>query len=150
MRTRISTSLTEAQKQHDKPRVATLRMVNAAIQDRDIFNRGKGKEKADDAEIADLLLKMIKQREESARLYKQGGRAELEAQELGEIEIIKEFLPSQLSPEETAAAIATAVEQTGAAGMRDMGKVMAYLKENYRGQIDMAKAGQMIKDALAG
>ncbi len=150
MRTRISTSLTEAQKQKDKLRVATLRMVNAAIQDRDIFNRGKGMDKADDAEIADLLQKMIKQREESARLYKQGGRAELEAQELGEIDMIREFLPSQLSEQETSAAIANAVAQTGAVGMRDMGKVMAYLKDNYRGQIDMAKAGQMIKSALAG
>jgi hypothetical protein len=150
MRNRISTALVEAQKQQNKGRVAALRLINAAIQDRDIANRGKGKDKADDAEIADILQKMIKQREESARLYAQGGRAELEAQELAEIGIIREFLPTQLSEAQTADAVTRAIAETGAAGIRDMGKVMAFLKDNYRGQIDMAKAGVAIKAALAG
>lgn len=150
MREKISLALIKAQKQQEKLRVGTLRLVNAAIQDRDIVNRGRGKDRADDAEISDLLAKMIKQREESARLYLAGGRAELERKELDEIEIIREFQPSQLSEAETVAAIAKAVAQTGAASVRDIGKVMAFIKENHRGQIDMAKAGQLIKQALGG
>lgn len=150
MRERISKALVEAQKQQNKLRVGTLRLVNAGIQDRDIVNRGKGKDKADDTEICDLLQKMVKQREESARLYRQGERAELEAKELAEIGIIREFMPVQMSEAETMEAIAKAVAQTGASGVRDMGKVMGMIKELHRGQIDMAKAGALIRQALAG
>ena len=149
MREQISQALTKAQKEQDKLRVATLRLVNAAIQDRDIANRGKGKEKADDAEISDLLQKMIKQREESARLYKEGARPELEAKELGEIEIIREFLPAQLSDAQTGEVIAKGIAETGAASVKD-GKAMGWLKEHYRGQVDMAKAGPLIKQKLGG
>lgn len=150
MRERISQALKDAQKGQNKRRVSTLRLVSAAIQDRDIALRGKGKDRADDEEITDILIKMVKQREESSRLYREGGRPELEAQELEEIEIVREFLPRALSEAETEAAIRGAIEESGAVSLRDMGKVMALLKENYRGQIDMAKAGPLIKAVLAG
>ncbi|MCU0789712.1 MAG: GatB/YqeY domain-containing protein [Nitratireductor sp.] len=145
MREQITAALTHAQKAQDRLRVATLRLVNAAIQDRDIANRGKGKGPADEAEISELLQKMIKQREESARLYREGGRPELEAKEAGEIAIIREFLPSQLSDAELAEVIAKGIAETGAGSVKDMGKVMGWLKEHYRGQVDMAKAGPLIK-----
>ncbi|MEZ5870700.1 MAG: GatB/YqeY domain-containing protein [Nitratireductor sp.] len=150
MRNRISAELKEAQKAQARRRVATLRLVNAAITDRDIALRGKGKDKADDEEILDILTKMVKQREESSRLYREGGRADLEAQELEEIEIIREFLPRQLDEAGSAQAVKTAIAETQAASLRDMGKVMAYLKEHYRGQIDMGKAGALIKAELGG
>lgn len=149
MREEIAAALTRAQKEQDRLRVATLRLVNAAIQDRDIANRGKGKGPADDAEISEILQKMIKQREESARLYREGGRPELETKENGEIAIIREFLPSQLSDAELAEVIARGIAETGASSVKDMGKVMAWLKENYRGQVDMAKAGPLIKPRLS-
>ena len=150
MRNRILEALKNAQKAQDKRRTATLRLVSAAITDRDIALRGKGKDKADDEEVVDILTKMVKQREESSRLYREGGRPDLEAQEIEEIGIIREFLPRQLDDAGTAEAVATAVAETGAASLRDMGKVMGLLKERYRGQIDMAKAGVRIKAALSG
>ncbi len=150
MRERISQALKQAQKDQDRRSVSTLRLINAAIVDRDIALRGKGKDRADDEEILDILTKMIKQREESSRLYREAGRGELEAQENEEIEIIRAFLPKALSEEEADAAISAAIEETGAASLRDMGKVMALLKERYRGQIDMAKAGARIKAKLSG
>lgn len=150
MRDRIASALKEAQKAQDKRKVSTLRMVSAAITDRDIALRGKGKPMADEGEIAELLVKMVKQREESARLYAQGGRPELEQQELEEIALIREFLPRTLSEAETADAIRHAIAESGAQTAKDMGKVMAILKERYRGQIDMAKAGPVIKAALSG
>lgn len=150
MRDRIAAALKDAQKAQDKRKVSTLRLINAAITDRDIALRGKGKDKADDGEVAELLVKMVKQREESARLYAEGGRPELEQQELDEIAIIREFLPRTLSEAETAEAISQAIAESGAQSARDMGKVMAILKERYRGQIDMGKAGPVIKAALSG
>lgn len=148
MREKIAASLKAALKDKDKRRVSTLRLVMAAITDRDIALRGKGKDKADDEEIMDLLAKMVKQREESARLYAEGGRTDLEQQEQQEIVIIREFLPKALGEVETDAAIATAIRESGAQSLRDMGKAMAWLKEHYRGQIDMALAGPRIKAAL--
>ena len=150
MRNRILEALKNAQKAQDKRRTATLRLVSAAITDRDIALRGKGKDKADDEEVVDILTKMVKQREESSRLYREGGRPDLEAQEIEEIGIIREFLPRQLGDAGTAEAVATAVAETGAASLRDMGKVMGYLKEHYRGQLDMGKAGALIKSRLGG
>jgi uncharacterized protein len=150
MRENISGALTQAQKNHDKRRIATLRLVNAAITDRDIALRGKGKDRADDEEITEILVKMVKQREESSELYRNGGRPELERQELEEIEIIREFLPKPLSEAETEVAIRNAIDETAAVSLRDMGKVMAWLKEHHRGQIDMAKAGARIKTSLNG
>lgn len=150
MRERIGEALKAALKAGDKRRVSTLRLVKAAITDRDIMLRGGGKERAEDNDVLDVLTKMVKQREESAKLYKDGGRADLEAQENEEIAIIREFLPRQLSPEATAEIVAQAIAQSGAQSLRDMGKVMAWLKEHHRGAIDMAKAGQIIKARLGG
>ncbi len=150
MRNAIAASLKEAQKSQNKRRVSTLRLVLAAIGERDIALRGKGKDKADNEEVLDILTKMIKQRIESSKMYKEGGRPELEAQELEEIEIIREFLPKQLSEDEAQAAINAAIEETGAASLRDMGKVMGVLKSKYRGQLDMGKAGGVIKGVLGG
>lgn len=150
MRSKISDALKVAMKDKDARRVATLRLVNAAIVDRDIALRGKGKDRADDEDVLDILTKMVKQREESSRLYREGGRAELEAQELEEIEIIREFLPKQLTAEESETAIDQAVSESGAQSLRDMGKVMAILKERYRGQLDMATVGPLVKGRLGG
>ncbi|MDJ0613543.1 MAG: GatB/YqeY domain-containing protein [Rhizobiaceae bacterium] len=148
MRNRISETLKEAMKAKDTKRVSTLRLVNAAINERDIALRGKGKDKADDEEVLDILTKMVKQREESSRMYREAGREELEAQELTEIEIIREFLPQQLSAEEAEAAVTEAIAETGAESLRDMGKVMGILKERYRGQLDMGVVGPMVKGKL--
>ena len=145
MRNRISENLKEAMKSKDTRRVATLRLVNAAINERDIALRGKGKDKADDEEVLDILTKMVKQREESSRMYREAGRGELEAQELEEMDIIREFLPKQLSAEEAEAAVDAAISETGAESLRDMGKVMGILKERYRGQLDMGSVGPMVK-----
>ena len=150
MRNAISTSLKEAQKDKNKRRISTLRLILAAIGERDIALRGKGKDKADDEEVLDILTKMIKQREASSKMYAEGGRPELEAQELEEIEIIREFLPKQLSEDEAEAAIKAAIAETGAASLRDMGKVMGVLKGKYRGQLDMGKASGAIKAVLGG
>ncbi|MFK7902052.1 MAG: GatB/YqeY domain-containing protein [Nitratireductor sp.] len=149
MRNTISAALLKAQKEQNKRRVTTLRLINAAINDRDIALRGKGKEKADDEEVVDILSKMVKQREESAKLYKQGGRAELETQELEEIAIIKEFLPEQMSDEELEGVIGELISETGAQSLRDMGKIMGVLKSKYRGKVDMGKAGALIKAQLS-
>ena len=150
MRERISQALKQALKDQDRRRVSTLRLINAAIVDRDIALRGKGKDRADEEEILDILTKMIKQREESSRLYREAGRSELEAQENEEMEIIRAFLPRPLSDKETEDAINAAISETGAESLRDMGKVMGVIKERYRGQIDMAKAGALIKAELNG
>jgi uncharacterized protein YqeY len=150
MRNEIAEALKVAQKSKHKHRVSTLRLALAAIGDRDIALRGKGKDKADDEEVFDILTKMIKQRMESSKIYHEGGRPELESQELEEIEIIREFLPRQLDEQESSAAIKAAIEETGAESLRDMGKVMGALKAKYRGQLDMGKAGSAIKQALSG
>ncbi|MFK5979680.1 MAG: GatB/YqeY domain-containing protein [Rhizobiaceae bacterium] len=150
MRNKISESLKAAMKAKDSRRVATLRLVNAAIQDRDISLRGKGKDRADDEEVMDILAKMVKQREESSQLYREGNRPELEAQELEEMAIIKEYLPQPLSEEESEKAISTAIAETGAQSLRDMGKVMGWLKEHYRGKMDMGKTGPAVKKLLGG
>ena len=150
MRNDIAEALKAAQKSKDKHRVSTLRLVLAAIGDRDIALRGKGKDKADDEEILDILSKMIKQRIESSKIYNEGGRPELESRELEEIEIIREFLPRQLDEQESSAAIKAAIEETGAESLRDMGKVMGALKAKYHGQLDMGKAGAAIKQVLSG
>ncbi len=150
MRNDISDSMRTAMKAKDTRRVNTLRLVTAAIKDRDISLRGKGKDKADNQDVLEILVKMVKQREESSRLYREGNRPELEAQELAEIKIIKEFLPKPLSSEETEQAIADAISETGAQSLRDMGKVMAVLKEKYPGKMDMGKAGPAVKNKLGG
>ncbi len=148
MRDKITEQMKQAMKDKDTRRTATLRLVNAAIKERDIALRGKGKDKADEDEVLDILTKMVKQREESSKMYREAGRSELEQQELEEIEIIREFLPRQLSAEESEKAIDQAISETGAASLRDMGKVMGVLKERYRGQLDMGVVGPMVKSRL--
>ena len=150
MREKIAAAVKTAQKQLEKRRVTTLRLIMAAIGDRDIALRGKGKDKADDEEILGILTRMIKQRHESSKMYREGGRPELEAQELEEIDIIREFMPQQLGEAEAQKAIKDAIEETGAASLRDMGKVMGVLKAKYQGQLDMGKAGSAIKAVLGG
>jgi uncharacterized protein YqeY len=150
MRTKINDAIKQAMRDKETKRLSTLRLVNAAIQERDIALRGKGKDKADDEEVLDILAKMIKQREESSKMYREGGRAELEAQELEEMEIIRGFMPKQLSAEEAEAAVSEAIAETGAESLRDMGKVMGILKERYRGQLDMGQVGGMVKGRLGG
>ncbi len=148
MRETITAALKAATKAQDKRRISTLRMIAAAIKDRDIAARTAGTAQATDAELLELLAKMIKQREESEKIYADAGRAELAAQEGEEIEIIRGFLPKQLSDAEMDRAIAEAIEAEGAASVRDMGKVMAALKARYAGQMDFAKASALVKARL--
>ncbi|MEL6609164.1 MAG: GatB/YqeY domain-containing protein [Pseudomonadota bacterium] len=152
LRTRITTGLKEAMKAKDSERLATLRLINAAIKDKDIDARaGTDGDAAgvSEADVLAILGKMVKQRQESARAYEEGGRLELAEKELAEIKIIEDYLPRQLSEEETKAAIASAISETGADSIRDMGKVMGVLKGKYTGQMDFGRAGPMVKDQLA-
>jgi len=149
MRQEIADALKQAQRAQDKLRVSTLRMVNAAIQDRDIDNRGTGKPAASDDEILQILAKLVKQREESAKAYDDGKRPELAAQERAEIAIIRELMPQQMDAAETEAAIRAAIADTGAAGIRDMGKVMAALREKFAGRMDFGKASATVKGLLS-
>jgi uncharacterized protein YqeY len=149
MRETISAALKTATKAQDKRRISTLRLVSAAIKDRDIAARTAGKGEATDAELLDLLAKMIKQREESEKIYADADRAELAKQEADEIVIIREFLPKQLSDADMQEAIAGAIAEAGATNVKDMGKVMAALKSRYAGQMDFAKAGALVKATLS-
>jgi uncharacterized protein YqeY len=149
LRDAINTSLKDAMKAGDKSRVATLRLINAAIKNADIEARGQGKDAlAEDALLA-LLQKMIKQRQESAELYDKGGRPELAAQERAEIEIISSYLPQQMSDLEAGAAIQALVHEINAASLKDMGRIMAALKERFAGKMDFAKASAKVKELLA-
>ncbi|HUU25225.1 MAG TPA: GatB/YqeY domain-containing protein [Methyloceanibacter sp.] len=148
MRETITAALHAATKARDARRVSTLRLVSAAIKDRDIAARTAGTEKATDAELLDLLAKMIKQREESKKIYEEAGRAELAAQEGEEVAIIREFLPQQLSDADMTKAIDEAIAEAGATSVRDMGKVMAALKGKYAGQMDFGKASGAVKAKL--
>lgn len=150
MRETITKAFKEAMKAQDKRRISTLRLMQAALKDRDIEARGQGKEKITDEEILGLLQKMIKQRQESAAIYEGAGRLDLATQEREEIAIITSFLPKQMSDLEVSAAITAAVAATAASGLRDMGKVMAELKARHAGQMDFAKASPMVKAALGG
>jgi uncharacterized protein len=150
LRDDINNALKDAMKAGDKRRVSTLRLVNAAIKNADIEARGAGKAPLGDAEVLALLQKMIKQRQESVALYEKGGRADLVRQEQEEIAIISGYLPKQMSEPEMKAAIEAAVKETGAAGMKDMGKVIGVLRGKYVGQMEMAKASGMVKAKLSG
>ena len=140
----------EAMKAGDKRRTGTLRMITAALKDRDIEARGQGKAPLSDDEILGLLQKMVKQRQESLSIYEQAGRTELATQEREEIEIIMGFMPKQMDEAEVAAAIKAVIAETGAASVKDMGKVMAVMKDRYAGQLDFAKASGAVKAALSG
>ena len=150
LRARISEDLKTAMKAKDTLRLSTLRLINAAIKDRDIALRGEGEDREmTDEEITATLSRMVKQRQESARAYEEGGRLELAEKELAEIKVIEGFLPRQLSGEEVDAAVAKAIAGVGATSIRDMGKVMAALKAKYTGQMDFGAVGPMVKDKLA-
>jgi uncharacterized protein YqeY len=149
LRQRFTDSLKQAMRDKDQLAVSTLRLVLAKLKERDIEVRPKGHaEGIGEAEIQQMLQGMIKQRRESIDLYEKGGRPELAAKEQGEISIIERFLPQQLSDAEAEAAIKAVIAETGAAGMKDMGRVMAALKERHAGQIDPAKASQAVKRLL--
>jgi uncharacterized protein len=149
MREAFNTALKDAMRSGDKVKVATVRMITAALKDRDIEARGTGKGPLSDDEILSLLQKMIKQRQESQKIYEDNGRPELAAQEAAEIVVITSFMPAQLSDAEIDAAIAAAIAETGAAGMKDMGKVVGKLKEKYAGRVDFAKASAAVKAKLS-
>ena len=149
MRETIAAALKLATKAQEKRRVSTLRLVSAAIKDRDIAARTAGKGEATDAELLELFAKMIKQREESEKIYRDAGRAELAQQEAEEIAIIREFLPKQLSEADTQKAIAAAIGDAGATSVKDMGKVMAILKPQVQGRGDMGAVSQRIKARLS-
>ncbi|MDG1803258.1 MAG: GatB/YqeY domain-containing protein [Paracoccaceae bacterium] len=149
LRTRIGTSLKDAMKAKDADRLSTLRLINAAIKDREINARGTGDEVVTtDADILAILGKMVKQRQESARAYEEGGRLELAEKERAEIGIIEDYLPKQLSDDEADAAVSAAIAETGAESIRDMGKVMGVLKGKYTGQMDFGRVGPMVKAKL--
>lgn len=149
MRDELNNELKTAMKAGDKQRVATIRLINAAIKDRDIEARGQGKT-VGEADILALLQKMIKSRRESLDIYTKAGREELAKQESDEIAIIEEFLPKQMSDADVAAAITEAIDATGAASIKDMGKVVSALKAKYAGQMDFAKASAAVKAKLNG
>jgi hypothetical protein len=149
MRDIINEAVKDAMRSKEKLRLSTLRLINAAIKDKDIALRLEDRpDGVSSSEILQILGKMVKQRQESARAYEEGGRLELAQQELSEIKIIEEFLPRQLSDEDVAKAIEEVISDIGATSIRDMGKVMASLKETYTGQMDFGQVGAKIKSLL--
>ena len=150
LREKINDAMKDAMKSQEKLKLSTLRLVNAAIKNADIEARTGGKGPLADDDLLGLLQKMIKQRQESVELYDNGGRKELADQERGEIEIIRGFLPQQMSDAEAKSAIAEVIKETGAQGMKDMGKVMAALKQGYAGKMDFGKASGLVKSLLTG
>jgi uncharacterized protein len=151
LREQINDSVKEAMKAKDAKRLGTLRLINAAIKDRDIAARtADSRDLLSDDDLLGLLAKMIKQREDSVAAFDAGGRPEMAQNERDEIAIIREFMPKQMSPEDAKAAIAAVIAETGASSIKDMGKVMNALKERYAGQMDFGKASGAVKDALSG
>jgi uncharacterized protein YqeY len=150
LRDDINNAVKEAMKAKDERKLSTLRMVNSTLKNADIEARGQGKPPLGDPEVLAVLQKMIKQRQESVELYDKGGRAELAAAEREEIAVISAYLPKQMSEDEVKAAISAVVAGTGAAGIKDMGKVIGVLKTKYAGQMDFAKASALVKAALSG
>jgi uncharacterized protein YqeY len=149
MRDELMTALKEAMKAKETRRITTIRMVQSAIKDLDIASRTKADPTVTDGDIAQLMSKLVKQREESAKMYDEGGRPELAAQEREEIAIISEFMPKQLSEAEVIEIIKGIIAETGAASMKDMGKVMSALRDRYPGQLDFGKASGQIKALLS-
>lgn len=149
LREQLQNGIKEAMKAKLGGRLSTLRLINAAIKDREIAGRSEaGEAEVTDGDILALLGKMVKQRQESARAYEEGGRLELAEKELAEIKVIEEFLPRQLTAAEVDAAIAAAITEAGATSIRDMGKVMAVLKGKYTGQMDFGAVGAALKGRL--
>ena len=148
IRDTLANSLKDSLKAKDVRRTSTVRLIQTAIKDRDIANRGTGKDPVTDDEIMQILMKMIKQRDESAKIYSDNDRPELAAQEREEIVIIKSFMPEQLPDEKVRELCAAVISETGAQGLRDMGKCISTLKERYSGQMDFGKASGVVKDLL--
>jgi len=150
IRDTIKQALVDAMKSGDKPRTGTIRLIQSALKNRDIELRGSANAPDDDVLVTEVLQKMIKQRRESIDMYAKGNRPELAEAEAAEVAVIETFLPKQMSDEEMAVAIEAAATETGAASVKDMGKVMALIKDRHSGQLDMGKASQMVKARLAG
>ncbi len=148
IRETLSNAQKDAMKAKDTARLSTVRLILAAIKDKDIANRGLGKEQASEDEILQLLAKMIKQREESVKIYIDGGRPELADKEREEITVIQGFMPEQLSEEKVREICVAIVAELGAQGLKDMGKCVAALRERYAGQMDFAKASAILKELL--
>jgi uncharacterized protein len=149
MRDRLNAAMKQAMLDKEKNRLGTIRLINAAIKDRDIAARAEGNlDGVSDEDVLGIMTKMVKQRVDSANTYEQAGRQELADQERSEIKVIEEFLPKQLSEEETRAAVQDAINTVGATCIRDMGKVMGALKAQYAGQMDFGKAGGAVKELL--
>jgi uncharacterized protein len=149
LRERFSTEMKEAMKSRQQSRLSTIRLMMAKLKDVDIEARGKGEPAATDTDILSMLAKMIKQRQDSIAVYEQGKRLDLAEIEKEEIKVIEEFMPVALTAEEVSAAIATAIAETGASSIKEMGKIVNYLKERYTGQMDFGQASTAIKAALA-
>lgn len=149
LRTSLSDQLKAAMKAREQRKVSTLRLILAALKDRDIAARANGNaEGIGDEEILQLLAKMVRQRRESIKLYEQGGRVDLAEREAEEIEIIESFMPRQLDGAELEAAVREAIKEVGATGLKDMGRAMAALKARYAGRMDFAKASTLVKQKL--
>ncbi|AMS41498.1 MULTISPECIES: GatB/YqeY domain-containing protein [Aminobacter] len=148
MRETLAEALKTALKTGDKRRTSTLRLIQAAIQDRDIAHRGAGKDPVTDEEILQILTKMVKQRQESAKAFEEGSRLELAAQERDEIAVISDFLPKQMEEGAVRSAAQQVISEVGADGLRDMGRCMNALKERYPGQMDFGKASGIVKELL--
>ncbi|MBP1860995.1 GatB/YqeY domain-containing protein [Rhizobium herbae] len=149
IRDQLAAALKDAMKSKDAPRLSTVRLIQADIKTRDIANRSAGKGEASDDEILQILAKMVKQREESAKIYEDNARPELAAKERAEIVVVQGFMPKQLSDADVRANVAAAIAEAGASGPKDMGKVMAVLKERYAGQMDFSKASSVLKELLS-
>ena len=150
LRSRINTAMKQAMKDKSAERLSTIRLINAAIKDRDIAARTEGKENGvGDGEVLAILAKMTKQRQESAKTYEEASRLDLSERELAEIKVIEEFLPRQLTDSEIRSAVSEAINEVGASSIRDMGKVMAALKSKYAGQMDFGATGALVKNDLS-
>lgn len=149
LRTKISAALKQAMKDKDADRLSTLRLINAAIKDKDIDARAAGQDDGvGEGEVLAILGKMVKQRNESAKTYEEGGRLDLAEREMSEIKVIEEFLPQKLGADASAKAVDDAIAEVGADSIRDMGKVMGVLKSKYTGQMDFGAVGPMVKERL--
>ena len=148
LRDKLALAQKDASKEEDPVRFCTLRLVHAAIKDRDLAHRANGKDPVSDDDIAGILYQMGKQRKESSRLYEEKGRPDLAAQERQEMAVIREFLPAQLPEDKIREVCASVVEETGAQGLRDMGRCIETLKDRYSGQMDFSKASGVVKDML--
>jgi uncharacterized protein len=150
LRDKLSADMKDAMKSGDKRKLATIRLMNAAIKDKDINTRTEGhdSEKISDAAIIDVFAKMVKQRQDSIAAFEAGGRNELAAQEREEMEVIQSYMPKQMTDDEAKTAVADVIAAVGATSVKDMGKVMAELKARFAGQMDMGKAGGIVKSLL--